>query len=586
MHAVIQRTYLPVSFFCGLFMLYIVVTSQGSFATRFPLTNEDVSSRSSKSVSCIKDCSQAKARPICGSDGRTFNSRCDLKNARCIGRRIRVRHKGPCPVEKSRCLTERAATQQLAETSTAGVFIPQCNPDGSYATVQCHVSFGYCWCVTEDGRPIPGSSVRNQRPLCNGEENIDTQRPNTQMPDEKSECSQEDRATFNTNLKNIFREEYDRLPADVVSNTATDILALIDEERKVIDWKFTDLDVNADSMLDKKELRDLRRLVKKIVKPKKCAKTLVSHCDMDKDEAIARTEWLFCLGVDNISFRLFLSLNSDEQPEEPTGNSDSREADPGPILTTKQVIITPQETESSNSAAASDESVVGPQSCEVERQKAIFEAERLPNSGVFIPQCKNDGSFKAVQCHDEAQYCWCVYVDTGRPIPGTSSKASNKEDCNPNALSGGTGDGRIFEGCSDETKEDFLETMIEWMTSQMMETLNIDTSHSDTWFGDRPTTFMSSHVSPQERVARWKFRQLDVDNNNLLEKAEIRPFKKTELKSVKAAKMCKRNFIDYCDADSNEDLSMGEWLKCLEVRQENPLLYKPSKGSNPFSEFQ
>ena len=113
------------------------------------------------------------------------------------------------------------------------------------------------------------------------------------------ECTQEDRATFNTNLKNIFREEYDRLPADVVSNTATDILALIDEEKKVIDWKFTDLDVNDDSMLDKKELRDLRRLVKKIVKPKKCAKTLVTHCDMDKDQAIARTEWLFCLGVDN-----------------------------------------------------------------------------------------------------------------------------------------------------------------------------------------------------------------------------------------------------------------------------------------------
>ena len=89
---------------------------------------------------------------------------------------------------------------------------------------------------------------------------------------------------------------------------------------------------------------------------------------------------------------------------------------------------------------------VSPQSCEVERQKAVLEAERLPNSGVFIPQCNVDGSFQAVQCHDEAQYCWCVFVDTGRPIPGTSSKASNKNDCSPTAMSDDNGAIRLFEG--------------------------------------------------------------------------------------------------------------------------------------------
>ena len=114
-----------------------------------------------------------------------------------------------------------------------------------------------------------------------------------------TECGAQDRATFNSNLKSIFRDEFDRLPADMVSNTATDVLSLIDDERKVMDWKFTDLDLDSDSRLDKRELRDLRRMVKKIVKPKKCAKTLVSHCDTDKDGAIARAEWLFCLGVDD-----------------------------------------------------------------------------------------------------------------------------------------------------------------------------------------------------------------------------------------------------------------------------------------------
>ena len=72
------------------------------------------------------------------------------------------------------------------------VFIPSCNENGSYKQVQCHegrlelIKFvkkylkmkyvskcrfcspgtGYCWCVDDQGRPVPGSSVRNSKPLC------------------------------------------------------------------------------------------------------------------------------------------------------------------------------------------------------------------------------------------------------------------------------------------------------------------------------------------------------------------------------------------------------------------------------------
>ena len=62
--------------------------------------------RSSVSDSgCVRDCSRFKPRPICGIDGRTYNSRCELKNARCSGRTVRVRHKGLCPVGEC-CLPE------------------------------------------------------------------------------------------------------------------------------------------------------------------------------------------------------------------------------------------------------------------------------------------------------------------------------------------------------------------------------------------------------------------------------------------------------------------------------------------------
>lgn len=34
--------------------------------------------------------------PVCGSDGRTYSSRCELQRARCEGHPVRVRYRGSC----------------------------------------------------------------------------------------------------------------------------------------------------------------------------------------------------------------------------------------------------------------------------------------------------------------------------------------------------------------------------------------------------------------------------------------------------------------------------------------------------------
>ena len=47
----------------------------------------------------------------------------------------------------------------------------------------------------------------------------------------------------------------------------------------------------------------------------------------------------------------------------------------------------------------------------------------------YIPQCTLDGRYTSVQCY--SGYCWCVYQDTGKPIPGTTSKDSVSPNCNP-----------------------------------------------------------------------------------------------------------------------------------------------------------
>jgi Ca2+-binding EF-hand superfamily protein len=71
-----------------------------------------------------------------------------------------------------------------------------------------------------------------------------------------------------------------------------------DSNRQVLDWKFSMMDIDKDNFLDKTEYRDLRRLVKKVVKPKRCVKTFTRVCDMDNDQRISREEWVSCLGLD------------------------------------------------------------------------------------------------------------------------------------------------------------------------------------------------------------------------------------------------------------------------------------------------
>jgi len=58
----------------------------------------------------------------------------------------------------------RLATEEL--TRRADVYVPRCHADGRYTEEQCHNATGYCWCVTVDGRPIPGSSIRGRQHNC------------------------------------------------------------------------------------------------------------------------------------------------------------------------------------------------------------------------------------------------------------------------------------------------------------------------------------------------------------------------------------------------------------------------------------
>ena len=79
-------------------------------------------------------------------------------------------------------------------------------------------------------------------------------------------------------------------------------------EKRVVEWKFSELDTDQDNQLRKKEIRSLTRMVRKLVKPKSCARNFVKHCDLDQNRKIARNEWSVCLGVDLNSKSIFSML--------------------------------------------------------------------------------------------------------------------------------------------------------------------------------------------------------------------------------------------------------------------------------------
>lgn len=132
-------------------------------------SNSGTSGRSTSTTT-----SPSVLEPVCGSDGRTYSSRCELQRARCEGHPVRVRYRGSChgkfaPItfketsiyvfvgfsstgEEKRCWSERRLAMRTArrhnETHQAGAglgkkaaptgetFIPECNEDGRFAEIQ------------------------------------------------------------------------------------------------------------------------------------------------------------------------------------------------------------------------------------------------------------------------------------------------------------------------------------------------------------------------------------------------------------------------------------------------------------------
>uniref|UniRef100_A0A452H510 SPARC related modular calcium binding 1 n=1 Tax=Gopherus agassizii TaxID=38772 RepID=A0A452H510_9SAUR len=200
-----------------------------------------------------------------------------------------------------------------------------------------------------------------------------------------------------------------------------------------------------------------------------------------------------------------------------------------------------------------------PPSCEQERLEALEEIQQHQQEGTFVPECEGDDTYKPIQCHQATGYCWCVQADTGRPIPGTSTR-NFPPDCESDAAAKSAEMGSIFRdralpGCPGPKKAEFLSNLMKALTSDIIQSRLMPVTY-------RRLSDRTPGPSLEERAARWHFVRLDKDFSDGLSEQELRPLK-LYVKQHTRPKRCARKFLEYCDLDANRLVSLPELRGCL-----------------------
>ena len=375
---------------------------------------------------------------------------------------------------------------------------------------------GYCWCVDSEGRPVPGSSVRHARPLCQlvgvtgrwrrgKHRSRDSKRNKRRRADI---CTQADRTAFSNNMIEMISSQHNN-----IATSRTNGSVLGNAKKEVAGWKFAGLDLNRDGVLTRREMKTFRGQMRAVVRPRKCGRSFLRYCDQNSDRRISRSEWNSCLGITensespppsissggnrssfSVSFSLFSSLISEEEQDRRRPEDSDF---PRPFLETQQ----DQAVSPSLSLAGAEEAAVAAQvDCETARLEATKES--LSQAATFVPECSRSGSYLAVQCYRTEGYCWCVEPSSGRPIPGTST-TNNKPQCGQQVGGRNKQKTREWRKCEGKKREIFLKKLFDWMR------LSVVNSTVPYLLNSEP------HLSINQRLAKWQFISLDNNRNGV-----------------------------------------------------------------------
>ncbi|XP_051254591.1 SPARC-related modular calcium-binding protein 1-like [Dicentrarchus labrax] len=227
-----------------------------------------------------------------------------------------------------------------------------------------------------------------------------------------------------------------------------------------------------------------------------------------------------------------------------------------------------------------------PQTCERERASMLSHMRSPWQEERFIPECTADGRYNPVQCHTATGYCWCVRVDSGRPLPGTSAR-NHIPDC--------TGAEEVptdrryrdkpLPGCPGTLKKQFLQSLVRALQLEALHAGSLSphqpsntppssapspsfitptsaTPSSSTLDVASPAPPEAVESSRPAAVLRWHFGHLDMDSSGVLSEREARPLRQFLRRRLKPRR-CAKKFAQYCDRDGDRGLTLEELRVCL-----------------------
>jgi len=139
-----------------------------SYCAQFPGT---VGCQSTQSTACLSHRLRVSSQkligsfvPQCDKNGAYSSRQCHGSTGMCWcvdGNGIEIASTRGRSVSSATCDVARMTPcQRQAQSSSKGLlgqFIPQCEDDGSFSSLQCHSSTRSCWCVDVNGVEIAGS---------------------------------------------------------------------------------------------------------------------------------------------------------------------------------------------------------------------------------------------------------------------------------------------------------------------------------------------------------------------------------------------------------------------------------------------
>ncbi|XP_073845966.1 SPARC related modular calcium binding-like protein magu isoform X5 [Musca autumnalis] len=498
----------------------------------------------------LGECDESKGRPVCGTDDQTYPTRCHLLRVQCSGHQVSLKYRGPC-----KACAEAREYALKRRNKYPPKFIPRCKPDGTYAPIQCLMDKG-CWCSDPMGTPINNTSVRTGKPNCRefGKANVRRSPPRNNGGNRKRPCTQDDRAMFNGHLIRVFQSEYIRSKSAQYQRDRKSSAPLDNftppSDTEVMEWKFSQLDVNRNQMLDKNEYRELKKLVKRAVKPKRCGRAFGKFCDVDSDERLSRLEWNSCLSKDgsNHSYEDNESNGAAADNDEDSssqhldyddGDDYEETDDDGSSTIFPSIYILKPPTEMSPPKESDSES-----DCLAD-QAAALEEKKFGYNLYYVPDCTPDGRFQRIQCYNSTPYCWCVNEDTGKTIQGTWVK-HRRPQCDSFYTAT-----RAMKGCPEEKKVVFLKDLKEFLKTKII---------TGAYAGVNTTNWSSE----EERIATLSFVILDKNKNSAFEKKEWKAFREL-VNTVNNLRKCGRKLPRYCDVDNDKKITLSEWITCLQT---------------------